>query len=180
MNTPVVAAADADSGDPNANSPLVAVPLEVLLQITSRLTTPELGNFRLTCKAIEGSLLTSFAREFFTKRQFMITEFSLQALADISKSRFSPSLKHVIIGLERPILEHELLTAHDNTRDRRIQRNRILQEYVGQQNFLNTGQDVELLTEAFSKLQNLEVVGIRDFCSLSRTRDFPNLQWRST
>ncbi len=29
---------------------LLSIPIEVLLHITSNLTTPEYGNFRLTCK----------------------------------------------------------------------------------------------------------------------------------
>lgn len=75
---------------------------QILLNITCRLKTPDYCNVRSSCKTIEATLLNAFAREFFTKRQFMLTEFSLQALIDMSKSRFSSNIKHVIIGLERP------------------------------------------------------------------------------
>lgn len=80
----------------------MTLPLEVLLNITRHLNTPDYCNVRLASKYFEEQLHNAFAKEFFTKRQFMISEFSLQALIDISKSRFSSNLTHVIIGLERP------------------------------------------------------------------------------
>lgn len=84
--------------NPQSASPFNKVPLEVLLRISSHLTTPELGALRLTCRSIEQSMFNTFMREFFTKRQFMLTEDSLQALIDISKSRLSDCLSHVIVG----------------------------------------------------------------------------------
>jgi hypothetical protein len=166
----------------NDTSPsgLVSIPAEMLLQITSYLTTPELGNVRLTCKSIEESLLASFTREFFTKRQFTFTEFSLQALFDISRSRFSTTLTHVLFGIEKASLERVAQSgSYANTRSERAQANRRLEGYVSHLAFMNTGQDFEILSEAFSNLQNLEVVGMRDFYSRSRTRDWPFVEWRS-
>lgn len=170
------------AGGDNTQSRLTSIPLEVLLQITSNLTTPEYGNLRRTCKAIEASLFNAFSREFFAKRQFMFTEFSLQALLDISKSRLSTSLKYVIFGLERPNLNHLPHTSLYMTRNQsstHFQQNRLLQEYVSYMNFINTCQDVEMLAEAFSNLGSLERVEIRDFYSRSRRRDFPNVEWKS-
>ena len=63
---------------------LLRLPPELMLRISTYLTTVELGNFRLTCKDVERNLFKSFALEFFTKRQFMITQFSLEALAGIA------------------------------------------------------------------------------------------------
>ncbi len=54
-------------------------------EITYYLSTPELGNVRLTCKALERSLFNFFSHEFFRKKQFMMFEDSLSALIEISK-----------------------------------------------------------------------------------------------
>lgn len=42
----------------------------------------------------------------------MLTEFSLNALIEISKSRFSSSINYVIIGLERPLGYDQLYTSY--------------------------------------------------------------------
>lgn len=82
-----------------AMSPLLAIPLELLVEISSYLTTPDFASLRLTCTTIERSLWDWFAEEFFAKKQFMITRPSLQALVDISHhDRLSKTLKHVIIS----------------------------------------------------------------------------------
>jgi hypothetical protein len=114
----------------------------------------------------------------------MLTEFSLQALLNISKSRLSSCLGHVIIGMERPATNlsqfrdtHNI--AADILLDVRARHNRMLQEFVSHMSLMNTGQDVEMLAEAFSNLSNLETIGMRDFNSPSRNRDYPNNQWRS-
>jgi hypothetical protein len=154
-------------------SHLLSIPLEILLQISRRLTTPEYGNLRRTCKAIESTLLNAFAQEFFTKRQFMLTEFSLQALLDISKSRLSRYMNHVIIGMERPTnATYRIAPDHGSNYH-------MLQESIDHMTLLYTGQDVEMLTEAFSSLGNLNTVEMRDFSSRSRNRDYPQNQWRS-
>jgi hypothetical protein len=157
---------------------LMSIPLEVLLQITRNLTTPDYCKMRLTCKHIEQTLYNAFSKEFFTKRQFMLTEFSLQALVAISKSKFSSSLKHVIFGLERPSLNHFRDLGGDNLNDF-ARNNNLLQEYIGHNTLIHTGQDVDMLIEAFSNLGNLEIVGMRDFYSRSRYRDSPDIEWKS-
>ncbi|KAE9365387.1 hypothetical protein N431DRAFT_549608 [Stipitochalara longipes BDJ] len=160
---------------------LTSIPLEVLLQITSNLTTLEYGNLRRTCKHIEETLFTSFAREFFTKKQFMFTEFSLQALVDMSKSRLSSCLKHVIFGLERPSMHsyHGQLPSTDPQANTHVQSNRFRQECVDHMSLLYTNQDVEMLAEAFSNLCTLETIGIRDWSSRTRNRDYPHNYWNS-
>ena len=162
----------------NVNNQLASIPLEIFLQIASNLTTVEYGNLRRTCKAVEEALFSSFSHEFFSKKQFMISEFSLQALVDISNSRLATCLKHVIIGLERPFEEpyNGLFTAHGI----RLQPSQTVKYHQGQANhvtFINTSTDVEMLVESFSKLPNLLTVGMRDFCSNSRRRD--STQWKS-
>ncbi|KAI1076767.1 hypothetical protein F5B20DRAFT_554499 [Whalleya microplaca] len=149
-------------------SHLLTIPLELILHIVSYLTTPEYGSLRATCRHVEASLLKSFAKEFFTKRQFMITEFSLQALVDISKSRFASSLTHLIIGLDRPF-ETQYVSGIDF--ERALWKCRGDEEYHSHRNLLKTCQDVEYLTEALHNLPNLETVGLRDFNSRGRYRD---------
>ena len=90
----------------------MTLPLEVLLNITRHLPTPDYCNVRLASKYFEEQLLNAFSKEYFTKRQFMITEFSLQALIDISKSRFSSCLTHIILGLEKPSFSQILYGAN--------------------------------------------------------------------
>ncbi|KAM0283025.1 hypothetical protein ACHAO9_009939 [Fusarium lateritium] len=173
--------ADSDTAMADINTPLLAVssaspfqkiPLEVLLRITYFLTTPELGNVRLTCRSIEQSLYTTFTNEFFTRKQFMISETSLQALIDISKSRLSSHLRKVHIGLDR--FAHALQVHGHNARTARQ-----TELYNGQFTLLSTGYHRNMLVEAFKNLTNLEDVVIRDFNSRRRTRDGPHKQWTS-
>jgi len=164
------------------SSPLAAVPIEVLLQINRHLTTPEYGNLRLTCKHIEDQLLLAFAKEFFKKRQFMFTEFSLQAFIDISKSRFGSNLKHVIFGLEQPSTSIPLgppPTFQATHPPDLAQKNRLTMDWFNHSSFLDTGRNVEMLAEAFSALPSLETIGMRDFNSRSRFRDAPHTAWNS-
>jgi hypothetical protein len=84
---------------PYKMSDLLSLPLEILVEISSYLTTADLGALRLTCTQVERSLWDWFAKEFFAKKQFMITQQSSQALVDISHhSSLSKILKHVIIS----------------------------------------------------------------------------------
>ncbi|KAF4453008.1 hypothetical protein F53441_4239 [Fusarium austroafricanum] len=164
INTPTTTA--------TAASPFQKIPLEVLLRITHFLTTPELGNVRLTCRSIEQALYTTFTNEFFTRKQFMISETSLQALIDISKSRLSTHLCKVHFGLDR--FAHALQVQGHNARTARQ-----MELYNGQFSLLSTGFHRDMLVEAFKNLENLEDVVIRDFNSHRRTRDGPGKQWTS-
>ena len=68
-------------------TPLLRLPPELILRISNHLTTAELGYCRRACKQIEHNLFNSFAREFFTKRQFMIEEPSLETLVGIANHK---------------------------------------------------------------------------------------------
>ncbi|GAP82549.1 putative F-box domain-containing protein [Rosellinia necatrix] len=160
---------------------LLDVPLEVLLHITSHLTTPEYGYLRRACKQLEVLLFGAFAKEFFTKRQFSLTEFSIQALVDISKSRLGPSIEHLIIHLEHP---HTAAYADATSAIRlgvaprtMVQYNQYYAESVSHTEFITTGLDVEMLSDAVKHLPNLETIGMRDFHSRNRHRD--NTVWNS-
>ncbi|EKD17919.1 F-box domain-containing protein [Drepanopeziza brunnea f. sp. 'multigermtubi' MB_m1] len=160
------------------------IPIEVLLNVSSHLKTPDYCALRISCKQIEDKLLDAFAQEFFTKRQFMWVELSFQALVDISHSRFSNSLNYVIFSLEQPIWRFPTeMTGPLNaaTGDIEILENRINRTFktLHYVPFFTTGQDVEMLAEAFGNLRNLETIGIRDFNSRTRRRDYPDDAWKS-
>ncbi|GAB7330024.1 hypothetical protein MBLNU13_g01714t1 [Cladosporium sp. NU13] len=145
---------------------LLRLPPELMLRISTYLTTIELGSFRLTCKDVERNLFKSFALEFFTKRQFMITQFSLDALAGIANHpTLAPYLNEVIIGLDA-IHDRDSIVYDD---DKNISRDV----------FLATGGACDLLVDAFSKLPNLRSVGLRDYHGNGRFRDGEYAKWRS-
>ncbi|KAI1819374.1 hypothetical protein F4861DRAFT_141034 [Xylaria intraflava] len=155
---------------------LLNIPLEVLLQITSYLTTPEYGCLRRTCKQLEASLFGAFAKEFFSKRQFALLQFSIQALVDISKSRLGPSLTHLIIHLEYPHASSDgpvgpMGSMPIDDLSNSVRHNRSYVECISHYEFITTGLDVEMLTDAIKRLPNLETIGIRDFHSKNRHRD---------
>ncbi|AEO63066.1 uncharacterized protein THITE_2107915 [Thermothielavioides terrestris NRRL 8126] len=166
------AAAMGAAMDPQTRSRLVHIPLEVLVRITYFISTTDLGNVRLSCKALERGLFNFFSHEFFRKKQFMASSASLQALIDISNHpTLSPVLKHVIIGADRP----------GERTSRTDQQNAALLELANADfaNLLATGGLRDMLAEAFANLKNLETVDIRDFNSQSRNRDGLGTPWRS-
>ncbi|KAI1343457.1 hypothetical protein F5Y15DRAFT_234205 [Xylariaceae sp. FL0016] len=150
---------------------ITMVPLEILLEVGSYLGVADYGAMRLSCRQLERALFTAFAQAFFRQMHFMRTDFSLQALIDISKSRFAPFLKHVVIGTELldPGLFHIPHSALHAPRRSAANRNinpeevkyTIFNTMCANQAFLlNAGHDQQMLTEAFSNL-DLEAVGIR-------------------
>ncbi|KAK4096411.1 hypothetical protein N658DRAFT_501599 [Parathielavia hyrcaniae] len=159
--------------DPQAESHLVQIPLEILIRITYFISTVDLGNVRLSCKALEQSLFNFFSHEFFRKKQFMVTTDSLQALVDISKHpTLSPCLKHVIISTDRPT-NYWVSGISDEGRAR------LEVALADHMSLLVTGGLRDMLVEAFSNLVNLDTVDIRDFNSPSRNRDGLGTHWRS-
>ncbi|KAH7081043.1 hypothetical protein FB567DRAFT_595360 [Paraphoma chrysanthemicola] len=152
---------------------LLTLPLELLVSVSSYLTTPDLGALRLTCKQAEKSLYEWFAGEFFTKKQFMLTYKSLQAFIDISKHvSFSKKLTHVIIATNSygnfPLRFRDSEAAE-----------RFIEGAEDQNVLLSTGVVCDMLTEAFQNLENLHTVGIRDFNNHQRRRDGVGASWSS-
>ncbi|KAK4172339.1 hypothetical protein QBC36DRAFT_247764 [Triangularia setosa] len=161
-----------DAINPQDESFLARVPVEVLLRITRWIPTVDLAKVRLTCKVLERNLFNFFAHEFFRKKQFMVSTSSLQALIDISKhSTLSPFLKHVIICTDRL----NELYAYQQADPQKISNLRRAQ--ADQANLLSMGLLRDMLAEAFSALPNLDIIDLRDFNSPSRNRD--NAEWRS-
>ncbi|KAI1412602.1 hypothetical protein F5Y13DRAFT_163069 [Hypoxylon sp. FL1857] len=142
------------------SSNLTTLPLEILIQIASYLNTPDYQAIRLSCRGIEASLFRAFAQQYFRKIQFMRTEYSLQALVDISKSRFSSYLQHVVITTQllsprvAPNARWRPGNIESDAGEERF--NRMCDD---QAVLLNTGYDQHMLVEAFSNLK-LEAVGI--------------------
>ncbi|KAK1056733.1 hypothetical protein LTR74_014676 [Friedmanniomyces endolithicus] len=156
-----------------ASSPMLELPPELLIRVSDHLTTVELGNFRRTCKHVETVLFDTFAKEFFTKRQFMIEQPSLQALIDISNHpTLSKRLMEVIISTDA--------FDHSSTPwGHKGQRVFLDAGYVTRELLLHTGQARDMLVEAFSKLPNLRTVGLRDYPGKGRRRDGETARWRS-
>lgn len=157
---------------------ITTIPLEILIQVASYLDTKDYGAVRQTCRHLEVSLFRTFALKYFSKIQFMRTEFSLQALVDISESRLSPFLKHVAIGTDiisslgafegsarvAPRYANTNHTMHTNYNiERQIRYNRFSQLAADQEVFISTGQDQQMLIRAFRNL-NLERVCICGPC----------------
>lgn len=150
---------------------LLTIPLELLVAVSSHLTTPDLGALRLTNKQLEKSLYEWFSKEFFTKKQFMLTHKSLQALVDISKhASFSQKLSHVIIATN--VYEDKPFRFRDEDAAACYK-----QGWEDQKTLLSTGLDREMLTEALRRLVNLQTVGMRDFNNHERSRD--GINWTS-
>ncbi|KAF4546696.1 putative f-box domain containing protein [Lasiodiplodia theobromae] len=154
--------------DPQADSRIAKLPQELIDRIVDFLPTVTLGHVRLTCKLMEHHLFTYFSKHYFTKKQFMVTEASLQALVDISEHpALSPCLKHLIIGLDHYVFwSRALAPALDYTVF--IQRKGAAES---QRRMFTTGRAVSLLARALSNLRNLQTLDIRDFNSQTRVRD---------
>ncbi|KAG9855345.1 hypothetical protein KCV05_g7156, partial [Aureobasidium melanogenum] len=150
---------------------LTDLPPELLLRVSAFLTTSELGKFRLTSKNIEAILFDSFAREFFTKKQFMLEQLSLQALIDISNHpTLASRLSEVVISTHIFPSDPDIISTgkalHNNA-------------YVSHDVLMASGQAVHMLSEAFSKLSNLRTVGLRDYNASGRYRDGEFATWKS-
>lgn len=162
---------------------LMVMPMELLTHISSYLTTTEYGMLRRSCKHLEASLFSTFAREFFTKRQFMFTEFSLQALVDISNSRYGPYLTYLILSVERPSLlssdDRNVFRPTPPTEDEDEKYNKFREESMSHQVLTSTGQDHEMLVQALENLPNLTTIGMRDWSPKSRYRDGVHARWNS-
>ncbi|KAF2711879.1 hypothetical protein K504DRAFT_351583, partial [Pleomassaria siparia CBS 279.74] len=155
---------------------LVSMPIELLVyKIANHLSTTDLGSLRRTCRVLERTLFDSFAKEFFTKKQFMLTTPSLSALVDISKHKeLSKHLKHVIIGLEQyPTLDSGVYSGPmDHTR-----RQRCFDGQADQISLTQNGGDRAMLADAFRHLTHLETLGIRDYNNRHRPRE--RARWNS-
>ncbi|KAJ9139351.1 hypothetical protein NKR23_g7914 [Pleurostoma richardsiae] len=156
------------------------MPGEIKVCIASFLTTEELGALRLTSKHIERQLRHTFTSEFFRKKQFMLTTFSLQTLIDISQHPvFSSELQHLIIGLDHYSTSAWPPAAVGFDEMEADSTLAYMDAKTEQSDLLQTGKGLSMLTEALRNLPNLQTIGIRDFNSPTRTRDGEHYFWRS-
>ncbi|KAK3326064.1 hypothetical protein B0H66DRAFT_550004 [Apodospora peruviana] len=162
--------------NPQADSHLTKVPIEIVDRITKYISTKDLGNVRLSCRGLENATFPFFSREFFTKKQFMGYTISLQALVDIANHEtLAPCLKHVILSTDR--FEGRGYHSFQGIRLDDAQYQALQLARADHENLMAAGGLRDMLVEAFSKLPNLKTVDIRDFNSRSRTRD--GGQWTS-
>jgi hypothetical protein len=151
---------------------LVDLPPELLLRVSAFLTTSELGNLRLTSKPIESILFDSFAREFFTKKQFMLEQHSLQALIDISNHpTLGSRLSEVVISTHVLPSDPDIVSS--------TSRAMYAAGHVNHHVLMASGQALHMLSDAFSNLSNLRTVGLRDYNGLGRYRDGKFATWKS-
>lgn len=153
---------------PPPHNQLANMPPEMLVRVASFLTTPELGALRRSCKDIEMKLFVDFAREFFTKRQFLIEHESLEALVGISRH---PALASRLCEV--------LISSAEYAPGPGLMCSRIQNGYVNRDMLLHTGLARDMLAEVFSNLPNLKTVGLRDYDGGGRIRDGPHALWRS-
>ncbi|CAK7270232.1 hypothetical protein SEPCBS57363_004001 [Sporothrix epigloea] len=156
------------------SDPLSRLPAELLHRITDYLNTTDLCAVRLCSRTIERSLNRFFFHEFLRRKQFMLTDFSLQALLAMARHPvISQTLRHVSISL------HEFAISFRNVHARPEQAYLFLMAAAQQKSLLHTGRAVQLLAAAFSLLPNLETVEIRDTDSFTRYREGSVYPWRS-
>lgn len=160
---------------------LDCLPTEILNLIAAPLSTRELLSLRLTSRIIEKQLFNDFAAYYFAKKQFMLTEESLQCLLDISlHPKLSTVLEHVIISLDRYETGlHPDVFWTDDAGTALVRATSYGQGHYDQVAFLATAQDCDLLTRAFRNLPSLKTVGLRDYNSGQRWRDGERAEWRA-
>lgn len=158
-----------------ADVALMALPCELLDAVASFLPTRDFNNLRLSCRHVSHTLFPYWAASFFKTKQFMMTDFSLSTLLDISRHpALSPRLTHLVIGLDDlrrvrdiPVPMHTFSTQMTDCRN--------LEEYNyalgSQESLFATGEAARLLSAALVNLPNLECIDIRDYSSPTRYRD---------
>ncbi|EJT70258.1 hypothetical protein GGTG_12431 [Gaeumannomyces tritici R3-111a-1] len=153
------------------------LPAEIIIKISRSLTTQDLGNLRLASKRTEAATFLPFAREFFFKKQFMLTEPSLQTLIDIAEHpQLGPQLSHLVLGLDG-FAENNPLSWNFNVEGTQDQVAELTTRHSAQICLLQSGEAREMLAHALQRLPGLQTIGIRDFCSNTRNRD--RGAWRS-
>ncbi|KAF1961007.1 hypothetical protein CC80DRAFT_465449 [Byssothecium circinans] len=156
-----------------ATATLAGMPLELLVHIIANyLPTKDLGALRLTSKYFETALFDTFAKEFFAKKQFMLTTPSLSALIEISKhTALSKVVKHVILGLEKYDRNYVRFADIASSKAHR-------NGWVDQVRLLSSGRAGQMISEALRNLPNVTTIGLRDYAAQGRVRE-DNSRWRS-
>ncbi|KAI0007228.1 hypothetical protein F4779DRAFT_592713 [Xylariaceae sp. FL0662B] len=156
-------------------SRLLRLPYELISHTSLYLSLTDLLPLRLTCRQMNAYLYPSFLSEGFSDRRFMITEYSLGRLINISKQpQLAECISSLTIGLDRlnsseglprfrdywnpethTVRPHPMVKAGINVRN--------LEALTVEQNCLiSSGQFQLMLYEALSNLPNLDHVILRD------------------
>ncbi|KAF2671293.1 hypothetical protein BT63DRAFT_453694 [Microthyrium microscopicum] len=139
---------------------------DILVHISSFLTTIDYGSLRRTCKTIEQKLFPFFAVEFFSKWHIFIFPQSIQSLIDISKhTELRIYVKTLVIGMD--VIHHRgiQLNAHAQVDDAL---STLLKDAAWA---LDTGFWTEGLQEAFTGLPSLSTIRIQDSEKQLRPRE---------
>jgi hypothetical protein len=81
---------------------LFSVPNEVLSMIVLECESTDLKNLRLVSKVMHGFSTRLFARKYFSRRRFLLTYPSMEALVDITAHpTFAPHLTCITFGIYR-------------------------------------------------------------------------------
>jgi hypothetical protein len=147
---------------------LASLPTELLAQVASLLPVQDFRNLRLTSKGIESALYHTFCQRYFSNRQYMLTESSLQNLVDVSEHvDLSHALKTVVVMPHRFLSSgREHAFAHRYVPDRTpytTEDYRVWNDaYTSQQRVMYTGQDRDMMAKAFANLPRLNAVWFLD------------------
>lgn len=170
------------------HSPLLQLPDELIISVAFYLNLIDLGNFRLSCKAIDAALFDPFAREHFEKRQFMVEHSDLDTLVSIARShRVAPYLKDLLLltlwhpfGSDPWHNPNVYGTGLDTNDDSIADTDATAPHWLPRNVMLASGQARDMLVYALLRLPSLEAVGIRDYISARTdrpgacTRSLPN------
>ncbi|CAK7271381.1 hypothetical protein SEPCBS119000_004574 [Sporothrix epigloea] len=152
-----MADANADPSLAPGQDRLSCLPIEILVRITLELDTPELCALRQCSRSLEHALRYFFLHGFFRRRQFMLTELSLQTLLAFAQHpNISQTLRHVTIGIE------EFCVALKDYPEDREQAIALTMAAADQKALVRNGRALRLLATAFSLLPNLETVQLRN------------------
>ena len=125
--------------------------------ICYNLGAESLGSFRSSCKRLDSVLFKIFGYLYFVGRKHMLSKDSLDALFNISQSRYSPFMRHLVMGSEvfaenpghnRPFGLTERLQSHQD--------DLYCRKFVECLTFRATGEDVHMLAKSIRALPNLD------------------------
>lgn len=140
---------------------LLGLPVELIHHVATYFSFRECAAARATCRHLDAALLEPFGKRYIGSLQFMRADFSLQGLVDLSRSRLSSYLKHVIISMEEfppskiwNVGPYEVLAQR-------------------QRDFIHEKRDLETLKEAFVEL-HFETVEVHSYYAYN-----PQAPWKT-
>lgn len=161
---------------------LHSLPVELVCQIFDRLDIPDIFNFRLVCRDVHSKTFDTFAKQFFTMKQFMLSSFSLQALTDISQHKpLSPYMQRIIVGtdyISDPAnkRDHDYSEKASSDIDVIVLKRAHFRFFAEQEYMWHLGVHARMLSAALKGFRNCHTIEIRDY-NCRRARD--GKEWRS-